>query len=164
MLAIWAQKVMADAHLYYQAAMKAAWTARAIDYGEDWSPDEQDLKVTLGQTWVQGYQLVMSAYQLERWIEAYGGEHDARPEHLQALRNSLEHLDGATFSEFTARKSSANRAFSIDYLPGAELFLGFRSDYIDSAFGLVDLRDVTDRAREYLHIDEPPEYDGPWER
>jgi hypothetical protein len=51
MLALWARAVQQDSHSYYQAAMKAAWTDRAIDYGEDWSPSEADLAVALEEVW-----------------------------------------------------------------------------------------------------------------
>jgi hypothetical protein len=162
MLALWARTLMSSAHSYYQAACRAAWTDRAIEYGEDWSPTTDDLRKALDQVWVRGYFLVMAAFQMERWLSAYDPDSDeakAGAEHLQALRNSLEHLDGATFSEYSARKTSSRRAYSIDRLPGRELFLGFSSAFIDEAFGVVNLKEVTDRARGYMHIDEPPEPD-----
>lgn len=171
MLALWARTVISSAHSYWQAAMKAAWIDRAIDYAEDWSPTEVDLGVALNEVWVRGYHLVMTVYQMETWQQAYRkgtGFAEEPPEILRALRNSLEHLDGASFSAYYAKKREARGknkepgAKSIDYLPGQELFLGFSGDFTEAAFGLVDLKDVTERAREFMHLDEPdePDYDN----
>lgn len=162
MVAIWAETVMSSAHSYYQAAMKAAWTDRAIGYDEDWSPPLQDLTRALEQVWVRGYQLVTAAYQMERWRQAYEGKASkAEIENLRALRNSLEHLDGARFTEFSASKGTGkDSAHSIEHLPGKELFLGFHSSYTEAAFGVVDLKEITERARPYLYIHRPPEPDS----
>lgn len=96
MLALWARSVQRDAHSYYLAASKAAWTDRAIDYGEDWSPTEDDLARAIEAVWVRGYQLVMSAYQMERWSRAHQkitGDDGQPDDRLRYLRNAIEHLD-----------------------------------------------------------------------
>ncbi len=159
MVAMWAETVMSSAHSYYQAAMKAVWTDRAIEHAEDWSPPLDSLTRALEQVWVRGYQLVTAAYQMERWRQAYEGKANKDDvEHLQALRNSLEHLDGARFTEYSAHKGTGkNNAFSIEYLPGKELFLGFHYSYTEAAFGVVNLEEITQRARPYLYIHRPPE-------
>lgn len=161
MLGTWARATQADANSYYQAAMRAAWTDRAIDYGEDWSPDERDLSTALEQVWVRGYKLVMSSYQMERWLQAHrrlGGQ-TVQPQEYRLLRNALEHLDEARFTELTASGSTTGKKNpAIDQLPGGELFLGFHGSFIDNAFGILDLKDVTDKAREYARIDE--QYDS----
>ncbi len=163
MVAIWASAVMSTAHSYWQAAMKAAWTDWAINKGEDWSPTEDQLRRTLDQVWVRGYQLITAAYQMERWRQACEGDsEDDAIEHLQALRNSLEHLDGAQFSAYSARKSKG-KAWSIDQLPGHELFMGFHASFTDVAFGVVDLAEITERARLYLYLNEPPEQEPDWD-
>lgn len=159
MLAMWARAVQRDAHSYYQAAMKAAWTDRAIDYGEDWSPSEADLAVALEEVWVRGYKLVLSTYQMHRWVRAYRrltGQEDRPDEMLRALRNTIEHLDESSFTELTARKdvsTPGRKYWSIEELPGKELFLGFDPGYTEAAFGLVNLKAVTEEARKYAYLD-----------
>jgi hypothetical protein len=158
MLGMWAREVRRDAHSYYQAAMRAAWTDRAIDYAEDWSPSEHDLAVRIEEVWVRGYRLLTSTYQMERWLRAHrraADEEDKPDEMIRALRNTLEHLDETVFTKLTARKPSgaAGKKWSIDDLPGKELFLGFDPGYVEAAFGLVSLAAVTDKARMYASID-----------
>jgi hypothetical protein len=157
MVAIWANAVMAGALSYYQAALKAAWTDRAIEYAEDWSPTPKDLRRALDQVWVRGYQVVTAAYQMERWRQAYeGAGNEVEIEYLRHLRNSIEHLDAARFTEYTAHKGAGkDDAWSIEKLPGKELFLGFDGSFMTAAFGIVELATVTAVARRYLYVGEP---------
>ncbi|MGW1496801.1 hypothetical protein [Streptomyces sp. NPDC002402] len=165
MLALWARSVQRDAHSYYQAASKAVWTDRAIDYGEEWSPTEDDLARVIEDVWVRGYRLVMSAYQMERWSQAHQqiiGAIEQSDERLRMLRNTIEHLDEASFTDLVAQKGTPDpknkrKKWSIDELPGKELFLGFDAGFTEAAFGLVSLRDVTTRARRYAQLDAPDE-------
>ncbi|MFJ4633771.1 hypothetical protein [Streptomyces sp. NPDC088847] len=164
MLALWARSVERDAHSYYQAASKATWTDRAIDYGEEWSPTEGDLARAIEDVWVRGYRLVMSAYQMERWSRAHQritGDAEESDELLKKLRNTIEHLDEASFIDLLAQKGptgpKSKKKWAIEELPGKELFLGFDAGYTEAAFGLVDLRDVTERARLYAQLDAPDE-------
>ncbi|MGW7425825.1 hypothetical protein ACWGJB_38335 [Streptomyces sp. NPDC054813] len=165
MLALWARSVQRDAHSYYQAASKAVWTDRAIDYGEEWSPAEGDLAWVLEDVWVRGYRLVMSAYQMERWSRAYQeitGGSEQSDDQLRMLRNTIEHLDEASFTDLVAQRGpldpkNKRKKWSIDELPGKELFLGFDAGFTEAAFGLVNLRDVTTRARLYAQLDAPDE-------
>ncbi|MFJ9870950.1 hypothetical protein [Streptomyces sp. NPDC101165] len=165
MLALWARSVQRDAHSYYQAASKAVWTDRAIDHGEEWSPTEDDLARVIEDVWVRGYRLVMSAYQMERWSQAHQqitGGSEQSDDRLRALRNTIEHLDEASFTDLVARKGTLDpkkkrKNWSIDELPGKELFLGFDAGFTEAAFGLVNLRDVTTRARLYAQLDTPDE-------
>lgn len=112
------------------------------------------------QVWVRGYRLVMSAYQMARWEAARNrsaGQSDSSPDsEVRALRNAIEHLDEARFTALVARRdpSDKRKRVSIDQLPGKELFLGFGSGYTEAAFGVVDLAEVTSRARKYAHIDD----------
>jgi hypothetical protein len=129
MLGMWARTVQADAHSYWQAAMRAAWIDWAIDKAEEWSPTERDLPPALEQVWVRGYKLIVSTYQMERWLQAHrrlNGEQE-QPMQYRHLRNALEHLDEAHFTELTAmrRPSDKRKNLSIDELPGQQLFLGF---------------------------------------
>ncbi|MFZ3595030.1 hypothetical protein [Streptomyces sp. BH104] len=165
MLALWARSVQRDAHSYYQAAIKAAWIDRAIDYGEEWSPTEDDLAQALEDVWVRGYRLIMSVHQMESWAQAHqritGGVEES-DELLKKLRNAIEHLDQASFTDLVAQKGppdpkSKRKKWSIEELPGKELFLGFDVGYTEAAFGLVNLRDVTERARPYAQLDAPDE-------
>ncbi|MFF5188762.1 hypothetical protein ACFY30_34190 [Streptomyces sp. NPDC000345] len=165
MLALWARSVQRDAHSYYQAASKAVWTDRAIDYGEEWSPTEDDLARVLEDVWVRGYRLVMSAYQMERWSRAHQqitGGSEQSDDQLRMLRNTIEHLDEASFTDLVAQRGpldpkNKRKKWSIDELPGKELFLGFDAGFTEAAFGLVNLRDVTTRARRYAQLDAPDE-------
>ncbi|MGY5106828.1 hypothetical protein [Streptomyces sp. 900105245] len=147
MLALWARSVQRDAHSYYQAATKAVWTDQAIDYGEEWSPTEDDLAQVLEDVWVRDYRLVMSAYQMERWSKAYqkivGGSWQS-DKGLEALRNTIEHLDDCSFTDLFAKKGPLDpgrkrKHWAIDKLPGNELFLGFDASFTEAAFHLVNL-------------------------
>jgi hypothetical protein len=156
MLGMWARAVLADAHSYWQAAVRADWTDWAIDKMEDWSPDQRELPPALEQVWVRGYKLIMSTYQMERFLQAHrtlNGE-QKQPKRYEDLRNALEHLDDAQFTELIAMKRpSDTRKRSIEKLPGQQLFLGFRTTSTEHAFGLVNLADLTKRAREYASVD-----------
>ena len=155
-LGMWARAVQADAHSYWQAAVRANLMDWAIDKMEEWSPDERDLPPALEQVWVRGYKLIMSVYQMERWLQAYrklDGE-QAEPKRYRHLRNALEHLDAAWFTELTATKHPDDTEDrSIEKLPGGQLFLGFRPSSTEHAFGIVNLADETKRARKYAHVD-----------
>lgn len=174
MLGMWARGVQKDAHSYYQAAMRAAWTDEAIDYGEDWSPDEQDLAFALEEVWIRGYRLVMSNYQMERWLYRYRvlRKEEAKPHKYRELRNALEHLDDADLTETEASRSkSGPKKQSIDQLPEGRLFLGFHWSYVDNAFGIVSLTEVSEKARIYASLGfedyddyEPSESDLQWLR
>ncbi|MFF0429377.1 hypothetical protein ACFYUJ_33995 [Streptomyces sp. NPDC004520] len=165
MLAMWARSVQRDAHSYYQAATKAAWTDRAIDHGEEWSPTEDHLARAIEDVWVRGYQLVMSTFQMEHWLlvhQKITGGNEQPDDRLRRLRNTIEHLDEASFTDLVARKGpldpkNKKKKWSVDELPGKELFLGFDAGYTEAAFGLVNLRDVTTRARLYAELDAPRE-------
>jgi hypothetical protein len=156
MLGMWARAVQADAHSYWQAAVRANLMDWAIDKMEEWSPDVRHMPPALEQVWVRGYKLVMSTYQMERWLQAHrtlNGEQE-QPMQYRHLRNALEHLDAAHFTELIARKRPDDtKKRSMEELPGQQLFLGFDSSAIEHAFGIVNLADVTKRAREYADID-----------
>jgi hypothetical protein len=158
MLAMWARAVQADAHIYWQAAMRAAWMDWAIDKMGEWAADERDLPPALEQVWVRGYKLIMSTYQMERWLQAHrrlNGEQE-EPKRYEDLRNALEHLDEAHFTELTAMRrpdDTRKRTLSIEKLPGQQLFLGFHPSSTEDAFGIVNLAEVTQRAREYAYLD-----------
>jgi hypothetical protein len=159
MLGMWARTVQADAHSYWQAAMRAAWIDWAIDKMEEWSPSERDLPPALEQVWVRGYKLIMSTYQMERWLQAYrrlNGEQD-QTRRYEELRNALEHLDEAQFTQLIAVRPASDtgkrKKWAIDELPGRQLFLGFHPSSTGDAFGIVNLAEVTKRAREHAYVD-----------
>lgn len=171
MLGMWARDVQRATHSYYQAAMKAAWTDRAIEYMEEWSPDQNDLSIALEEVWIRGYYLIMGLHQMEQWLGIYwkltqattGESDDAQEENdqvIRVLRNTIEHLSDARLAEATARRDPANTRWknpSIDKLPGSALFLGFTPGYHEYAFGLVNLKVVFDKASKYAQIDTPQE-------
>jgi hypothetical protein len=45
------------------------------------------------------------------------------------------------------------RKWAIDELPGQQVFLGFHPVSTEDAFGIVNLAEVTKRAREYAYVD-----------
>jgi hypothetical protein len=100
----------------------------------------------------------MSTYQMERWLQAHrrlNGEPN-EPMLYRHLRNALEHLDAAHFTDpWTAavRRPSDAQSRSIDQLPGQQVFLGFRPVSTEDAFGIVNLTEVTTQAREYAFVD-----------
>jgi hypothetical protein len=156
MLAMWARAAQADAHSYWQAAVRANWMDWAIDKLEEWSPDERDLPSALEQVWVRGYKLIMSAYQMERWLQAHrklNGE-PVQTKQYRHLRNALEHLDEAHLTEVAAvKRPDDTEKRSIEELPGRQLFLGFSSSSTEDAFGIVNLAEVTEQARKYAYLD-----------
>jgi hypothetical protein len=101
MLGMWARTVQADAHSYWQAAMRAAWIDWAIDKMEKWSPSERDLPPALEQVWVRGYKLIMST---TRW----NGLDEAQFTQLIAVR--------------PASDTGKRKKWAIDELPGRQLF------------------------------------------
>jgi hypothetical protein len=106
---------------------------------------------------VRGYKLIMSTYQMERWLQAHRRLNGEPKEQMlyRHLRNALEHLDAAHFTDpWTAvRRPSDEKNRSIDQLPGQQVFLGFHPVSTEDAFGIVNLAEVTKRAREYAHVD-----------
>jgi hypothetical protein len=128
----------------------------AINKMEDWSPDERDLPPALEQVWVRGYKLIMSAYQMERWLQAHrklNGE-PVQTKQYRHLRNALEHLDEAHLTEVAAvKRPDDTEKRSIEELPGRQLFLGFSSSSTEDAFGIVNLAEVTEQARKYAYLD-----------
>jgi hypothetical protein len=165
MLGMWARAVQADAHSYWQVAMRATVIDWAIERGVGYAPEEQwptleDLPPALEQVWVRGYKLIMSTYQMERWLQAYrrlNGEQE-QPRRYEDLRNALEHLDEAHFTDLSAVKPSTRKPgqrskWAIDALPGRQVFLGFHPSSTEAAFGIVNLAEVTKRAREYAYVD-----------
>jgi hypothetical protein len=174
MLGMWARDVLRAAHSYYQAAVRAAWTDRAIEHAEDWSPDQADLLVEIEQVWVRGYHLVMAATQMEQWLGVYrsltaepaaGGDDDAeQAEHdqlLKTLRNTIEHLNDAQMTHYAARRhpDSQRRRESITQLPGEELFLGFAPGFENDLFGLVNVSTLVEKARAHADVDRDRTYD-----
>ncbi|WP_155123649.1 hypothetical protein [Actinoplanes sp. SE50/110] len=169
MLSIWAREVQRAAHSYYQATVKAEWTDRAIEYMEDWSPTEANLREALEESWVRGYQLVMAAHQMEQWLAAYrvsGGETSDEGEFAEdkelerLLRNTIEHLSDARFTEAAAWRNPADtkrKSPSIEKLPGGGLFLGFRPSNHELVFGLVEVKKLFERAKRYAYVDTPRE-------
>lgn len=159
MLGMWARAVQADAHSYWQAAMRAAWIDWAIEKMEEWSPHERDLPPALEQVWVRGYKLIMSTFQMERWSQAYrrlSGEQE-QPMQYEDLRDALEHLAEAQFTELSAVRPPSDtgkrKNWAIDKLPGRQVPLGFYPSATVEAFDIVNLAEVTNRAREYANVD-----------
>jgi hypothetical protein len=163
MLGRWARAVQRDAHIYYLAAMRVSWMDWAIDRGEDWSPTEDDLAEALEEVWIRGYQLVMATNQMENWQQVHAGSVHAGTtddELLSKLRNSIEHLNDAAFTEDFARKNpeSRRRHQAIDTLPNNELFLGgVPADLVESVFGVLPLESLVARARQHACVDVPDE-------
>ncbi|WP_250033620.1 hypothetical protein [Paractinoplanes maris] len=125
--------------------------------------------MAMEETWTRGYHLIMGAYQMEQWLNAYlkasgtdveDTEVSEDRQIMQVLRNAIEHLSDARLGEAVARKDAANTKWknpSIDKLPGGALFLGFGPGDHEYVFGLVEVKWLFDAAKRYAHVDTPPE-------
>lgn len=124
--------------------------SRAMDYGEDWSPDEHDMYASWRRLWAAQHHLVWAANQLERWVSRLATERGTpvpEPDAVLAdLRNALEHLDEAVLDDDHALASAgdnpkANR--SLRNLPGAKLHIGTGGPRL---FDLIDSAEIERRA------------------
>lgn len=114
----WAEAVIRQAHRTRQARKDSAANSRAYDLAEDFSPPLEQLQDDFRTQWAEEHLLVWCAHQLERWRARLAHERgeELPPENksLKLVRDALEHLDEAAFTEDTARspesKGSAGRA------------------------------------------------------
>lgn len=147
---IWAEEVRRRVPAVTELRKKHTRDLRAADYGEDWSPTENDLSENFRRLWAAQHHLVWAAHQLERWAKRWSierGESPADPDPVLAdLRNALEHLDEATIDEEQATATAGDnhrRNRSLRRLPGAQLFIGTSNSLL---LGLIDSADLERRA------------------
>lgn len=163
MVAMWARASQVDARRYREAAAHAHRLDKIISYGDVWPLPIEDLAPAVQEVWICGYRLVMSAFQMERWKFIHQqtlGVAESPNEPLRNLRNALEHLDEAQFSEFFAyRDPDGPKRQSIGHLPGQSIFLGFHASYIDLLFGLVEVDSLVEDANRFSDLDQPEEPD-----
>lgn len=124
---IWAEEVRRQVKHVRQLREKSDFDLRAAEYGEDWSPLDEDLYRNFRMLWPAQHQLVWAAHQLERWQRRLAHARGAFPppvdEVLANLRNALEHLDEADLDDeqYAAADSTPARNRSLRALPGSRL-------------------------------------------
>ncbi|WP_333773362.1 hypothetical protein [Streptomyces sp. IBSBF 3136] len=114
----WAEAVIRQAHHTRQARKDSAANSRAYDLAEDFSPPLEQLQADFRTQWAEEHLLIWCAHQLERWRGRLAHERgeELPPENkaLKLVRDALEHLEEAAFTERAARspedKGSAGRA------------------------------------------------------
>ncbi|WP_432020918.1 hypothetical protein [Streptomyces sp. 1222.5] len=125
----WAEAVIRQAHRTRQARKDSAANSRAYDLAEDFSSPLEQLQADFRTQWAEEHLLTWCAHQLERWRARLAHERgeELPPENkaLKLVRDALEHLDDAAFTEDAARspkaKGPAGRA--LRDLPGQQLRL-----------------------------------------
>jgi hypothetical protein len=144
---IWAEEVTRQVSHVRRLRDKDARDLRAAEYGEDWSPTDEDLHRNFRALWPAQHQLVWAAYQLERWRRRLAMERNEAPPPLDPvlanLRNALEHLDEAELGDELYAEAGATRNRSLRALPDSRLLLGTDGRLL---FSLVDPDDVERRA------------------
>ena len=162
-LAIWARQTERDVEAYrsvsdelsvaYKMWQKnLAKQMRARNYEWAW-------RAAFEKTWVAGFRLISSAYQMEKWHAVHrktrGVEHQENRA-LRTLRNVLEHLDEAAFVEasYAQRDPNGRKNQSIDKLPKGTLFLGWSDAHQDRLFGLILLSKLEQRASQLTWYDQ----------
>lgn len=159
----WARESLRACKRYYVLARECAWMDWAIDKGEEWSPTEADLRHRLAEWWMSGQQAVNAYFHFQQWREKLTG--DPVEALVRQLRNSLVHLDEATFTPYSAhatlnKKGKPAGAKDIDRLPDGELKLVFHFDCVDELFGHIDLRDVFTATAAHIAWGDDREVDG----
>jgi hypothetical protein len=146
---IWAEEVERLIKSVRQLRDKSERDLRAAEYGEDWSPRDEDLYRNFRALWPAQHQLVWAAYQLERWRRRLAVERKEQPPALDPvlanLRNALEHLDEAELNNesYADAGPSGRSNRSLRALPDSRLLIGTHGRLL---FGLVDPDDVERRA------------------
>jgi hypothetical protein len=143
----WAAGTLRQADRLRTAKKQANLLSWQYDRGESWSPDEAQLHQGYQDAWVEQHLLVVAGHQFIKWatrLATFGGT-IVTPDvhvHLEALRNSLEHLDEALMDGDYAVPDPGNRRknWALTQLAGGGLFLG--SDWRGpglTAFGVLDV-------------------------
>jgi hypothetical protein len=170
-LAMWARQTERDAEAYQGASDELSvadkmWEKdlgeymRERDYQQAW-------RAAFEKTWVAGFRLISSAFQMEKWHavhrKARGVEHQENKA-LKTLRNVLEHLDEAAFVEasYAQRDPNGRKNQSIDSLPKGTLFLGWSGAHREWVFGLILVLKLKGRASQLTWYDQTRE-DLEWE-
>jgi hypothetical protein len=157
---IWAEEVTRQVKHVRRLRDKSDRDLRAAEYGEEWSPLDEDLYRNFCALWPAQHQLVWAAYQLERWRRRLAMERNEPPPPLDPvlanLRNALEHLDEAHLGDELYAKAGATRNWSLRALPDSRLLIGTHGRLL---FGLVDPDDVEHRALSIVSAIEDSEMD-----
>jgi hypothetical protein len=143
----WATGTLRQAERLREARKHANLVSWQYDRGESWSPDDAELHRGYQDAWVEQHLLVVAGHQFMKWatrLAGLGGSAES-PEahgHLEALRNSLEHLDEALLDgDYAVPDPDLKRKnWALSQLPGGGLFLG--SDWRGpglTAFGVLDV-------------------------
>lgn len=146
----WAAGTLRQADRVLEARKRALVADRNYERMEDWSPTLADVHAAFDAAWVEQHLLVVAAHQFYKWAQrlvAIGSQVRAlgTSESLTALRNSLEHLDEATFEGEYARPDPdvKRKNWALADLPEGGLYLA--SDWRGStlrAFGVLDVDQI----------------------
>ena len=151
----WAVGTLRQAGRLREARKRANLLSWQYDRGEDWSPGEEQLHGGYEDAWVEQHLLVVAAHQFSKWARRLaavetGGVRRETHEHLESLRNSVEHLDEALLEgDYAVPDPRIKRKkWGLSELPGEGLFLG--SDWRGpgtTAFGVLDVEALEEDCR-----------------
>jgi hypothetical protein len=168
---MWAEAVIRQVERVTELREEAARDGRNFERNEDWSPSQEDLAANSRAQWTEEQTLVWAAYQLERWAKRLADERGEDPpeadEVLANLRNALEHLDEAEFTDGSmpipgavggwgyslagsAAPGQGRKNWSLKALPSSSLNISTYEGIGQPAFGLIDVDELRRRARAYV--------------
>jgi hypothetical protein len=156
---MWAEAMIRQVKRVKQLRIKAAKDGRSFERMEDWSPTTEDLAENSRAQWAEEQTLVWAAHQLARWAKRLAEERcqdlPEPDEVLSNLRNALEHLDEAEFTDEASfvkgavpGEGSKNR--SLRALPSSRLSISTPEGLGPPAFGLIAVEELEQRAEAYV--------------
>lgn len=166
----WAEAVIRQVRRVRELRARAAKDGRNFERLENWSPTSEDLAQNFRAQWAEEQTLVWAAYQLERWARRLAEERKQEPpesdEVLANLRNALEHLDEAEFSNQAELITGATGGWVYSYgrsavpgkktnrslraLPSSKISIATPEGARSPAFGLIDVEELERRAKAYV--------------
>lgn len=156
---MWVEAVIRQVQRVKALRIKAAKDGRNFERMEDWSPTTEDLAENFRAQWTEEQTLVWAAHQLERWAkrlsEERGQDAPQSDNVLADLRNALEHLDEAEFSNEASFVKSAvpgegKKNRGLRALPSSSLSISTPEGAGPPAFGLIDVEELERRAEAYV--------------
>jgi hypothetical protein len=168
---MWAEAVIRQVQRVHELRARAARDGRNFERNEDWSPTLDDLAAISRAQWTEEQTLVWAAHQLERWAKRLAEERGEDPpeadEVLTNLRNALEHLDEAEFTNArvptpgavggwgyslgaSAVPQQGGKNWSLKALPSSGLNISTSEGIGSPAFGLIEVGELARRAKAYV--------------
>jgi hypothetical protein len=165
---MWAEAVIRQVKRVKELRVKAARDGRNYERMENWSPTSEDLAENFRAQWTEEQTLVWAAHQLERWAKRLAeerGQDPPEPDRVLAnLRNALEHLDEAEFTNqrghtpddsgwvysLTHSAVPGEKSWSLKALPSSRLSISTPEGVGPPAFGLIDVGELELHAEAYV--------------